>query len=396
MSKRLVQLDSLRGIAALSVVVCHLFEVFPALFALVEGRSHSHALLLLFLPPLYLLWAGHTAVLLFFVLSGFVLVLPFLEPRGGGGFPNYGYYIARRICRIYLPYVFCIAVTMLAASLVPANALVGLSDVMHKLWSQAPSRPLIAQHLLLVGTFDSMTYNGVIWTLVYELRISLIFPLIALAVMKWKGSRSIGVAIGVAVTAAAVVQLLKNSPVAAGYIFTLFYAAIFMVGATLAKYRVSLAERVATVRPTTRAFLVIAALLLCSADALSKLTPYTFLSHPFEFCAIGGICLSIILCIDSTLMLASPLVWLGKISYSLYLWHMPVLLTVLHLGYGRVSMWVLIPVAVIGSLIVASIMHRLIELPAMRLSRRIDQFSAKPAGVPILATLSDSATAQPA
>ena len=41
--------------------------------------------------------------------------------------------------------------------------------------------------------------------------------------------------------------------------------------------------------------------------------------------------------------------WLGKISYSLYLWHLPVLLTFVHVGFGRLPLGVLLVGAAFSS-----------------------------------------------
>ena len=71
-SVRLTELDSLRGLAALSVVFAHYLHVFPV-GGEVDRMAHVATR-----TPLYLAYAGHEAVILFFLLSGFVLALPFL------------------------------------------------------------------------------------------------------------------------------------------------------------------------------------------------------------------------------------------------------------------------------------------------------------------------------
>lgn len=63
--KRYDEIDSLRGFAALAVIISHGL----AIFALPSN--------LLDVTPLYLLWSSHEVVIFFFVLSGFVLTLLF-------------------------------------------------------------------------------------------------------------------------------------------------------------------------------------------------------------------------------------------------------------------------------------------------------------------------------
>src|ERR1700754_945064 len=86
MAGRLLQLDSLRGFAAMTVVWHHWRQAYWAT------------------PPRWFMQpfsAGHEAVILFFILSGYVLSLPVWINRQ----PRYADYLIRRISRIYLPYV---------------------------------------------------------------------------------------------------------------------------------------------------------------------------------------------------------------------------------------------------------------------------------------------------
>src|SRR5690606_33375733 len=97
---RLEELDSLRGLAALVVLSQHV------LFTIVEPPP------IIDYTPLHLLWAGHEAVIFFFVLSGFVLALPFVDGRPF----DYGPYAIKRVFRIWLPYVVATAAALLIAS----------------------------------------------------------------------------------------------------------------------------------------------------------------------------------------------------------------------------------------------------------------------------------------
>jgi peptidoglycan/LPS O-acetylase OafA/YrhL len=68
--------------------------------------------------------------------------------------------------------------------------------------------------------------------------------------------------------------------------------------------------------------------------------------------------------------LKSPrLLELGRISYSLYLSHLPVLLTVFHLGAGILPFWALSILSVLLSLIVAWVMYNCVEAPSIRLAK---------------------------
>jgi peptidoglycan/LPS O-acetylase OafA/YrhL len=67
----------------------------------------------------------------------------------------------------------------------------------------------------------------------------------------------------------------------------------------------------------------------------------------------------------ATLLNFKPISWIGKISYSLYVWHLPVDLLVQKFmpGYWLVS--------VVASIAIATFSYYFIELPFIKLGRRI-------------------------
>ena len=94
--QRYEELDSLRGLAALTVVFSHFMVVFNINYQDTYGMGliqnwYKYS-------PIRLFWAGHEAVILFFILSGFVLTIPFLKNNPF----SYKGYLVKRIFRIYL------------------------------------------------------------------------------------------------------------------------------------------------------------------------------------------------------------------------------------------------------------------------------------------------------
>lgn len=63
---------------------------------------------------------------------------------------------------------------------------------------------------------------------------------------------------------------------------------------------------------------------------------------------------------------ARPGVWLGEISYGIYLWHLPVILALKTAGTPD-SFWVLLPLTLAPTLLLAALSYRWIERPAMGL-----------------------------
>jgi peptidoglycan/LPS O-acetylase OafA/YrhL len=116
--QRLISLDALRGLAALVVVFAHCYETLP------EGQrwitDHSSPWDKVTRP----FHNGQAAVALFFVLSGYVLALPFLQ----GQVMEYRTYVLRRICRIYLPFVAATGLAALLAGFAVHGEVAGASQ----------------------------------------------------------------------------------------------------------------------------------------------------------------------------------------------------------------------------------------------------------------------------
>lgn len=152
--ERLDVLDGLRGIAVLLVLWYHVWEIswLPAPFPWLQ-----------FLPE-----TGFVGVHLFFFLSGFVITYPFLYAHlFGGTAPSWRHFAWRRFVKIAPSYVLSIAVAFA----------IGYAQLQ-------PSGPVwqsLLAHLLFIHTWFVPTYgsiNGVLWTLAVEVEFYLCFPLI--------------------------------------------------------------------------------------------------------------------------------------------------------------------------------------------------------------------------
>lgn len=178
---RLTSLDGLRGVAALIVVVHHGLLVLPEFANPLYGTGGAGSLAWFVYSPLHLFAAGEEAVVVFFILSGFVLALPVVR----GGFHWLAYY-ASRLLRLYLP---------VAASLLWAFAVIAVvprASLLHNAspWMRdhgVPITPLavIRDIVLVTGTSD---LDGPLWSLRWEVLFSLLLPLyvlLALKVRRW-------------------------------------------------------------------------------------------------------------------------------------------------------------------------------------------------------------------
>ncbi|GEC75563.1 hypothetical protein GCM10010213_17640 [Microbacterium maritypicum] len=99
-SSRFIALDGLRGVAAVMVVVYHFLlatSLSDEYLRVLSGETSSSPVVgLIANTPLRYLVMGPEAVIVFFVLSGFVLVLPMLR---GSGLDLWNYF-PRRLLRL--------------------------------------------------------------------------------------------------------------------------------------------------------------------------------------------------------------------------------------------------------------------------------------------------------
>lgn len=65
--------------------------------------------------------------------------------------------------------------------------------------------------------------------------------------------------------------------------------------------------------------------------------------------------------------------YLGRISYSLYLFHPLVLLAALHLFYGQIGLGPLLGLTFVATVLTADIAYRCLERPAMRMARALGE-----------------------
>lgn len=155
-------IDALRGFAALSVVLFHIGGAgLPKLSSPLTSR---------------LTFWGWTGVEVFFVISGFVI--PFVLMKGRYRWSGAGLFLTRRFIRIWPPSAILIGLTVLQYAIVNR---MGQGDPAG--WTQLSSGGIAANLLYIVPFTDYRWLNGILWTLSvefqYYLFLALAFPLMA-------------------------------------------------------------------------------------------------------------------------------------------------------------------------------------------------------------------------
>ncbi len=398
---RLAALDSVRGLAAMIVVVHHCLLTQPAFsdffFSGWRTPPHDRAQWLLFRTPAGLAWSGFEAVTLFYVLSGLVLALPWAERRP----PGYAAFCVKRVARIYLPYVVAVAIAGVLNAVLQRWAHVPTaSDWVNTMsWTHPVTPVVILDHALMYG--HRITVNGAVHSLTWEMRVSLLFPLLIWPIARFRAlgaAAALGVILilivglqygfGDGLQAGATLLWSRPSHTLAGKAatelqHTAYFACFFVLGAALAMNLRSIRDRLAAMPPAARLGLLALGLVGLQAhwsrihavqDGMVALGSALVLAAAL---APGGI---------ERVLLSRPLRFLGRISYSIYLVHVPLILTmVILLQAAPITplLLVILPAAV-G---VGWLFHCTVAEPCARLGQRVARrFEPRPV-VPALATV---------
>ena len=323
--RRVLELDALRGLAALSVAIFHCTDHY--------GREIGHTV-----PPAFGFPAGNYGVELFFLISGFVIFMTLERTRSAADF------VVSRFSRLFPAYWAAIIVT---AAVVYT---IGLPQQQIGGWDLALNLTMV-QQLLGVEHLD-----GSYWTLQIEL-FFYIQMLFWFSVRQLHRIRSIIVAWLVV----SLVAGLWERVVGHAFSYTLSellilrYIPFFAVGILF--YRI-------WTRPTeVRADYL---LILASLFVIGITLPPVYL-------AVAAFCIAVFwLFVSGRLrwLRLSPFVFLGTISYSEYLLHQDIGFTIIwHLEMIGFSGTVASVVAILTTAALAALLTFLVERPAMRAIR---------------------------
>ncbi len=292
---------------------------------------------------------GYTGVYVFFVISGFII--PYSLQRGGYELRNFGRFMLKRSIRIYPPYLLSIPITLLALSrFVHPHS----SDVIHVTFWQ------VCSHLLYLNDLvGSPWINVVYWTLAIE------FQWYVLA----------GLLHGLFVSRSAVVRFIPVALAVVVYFLTtsdriVFHGMpVFLIGVFVFQYKMGLIG-------WRRMLCLIAIMVWTMRGPTGMLIAW--------IAAATGL---VIAFVSFRNRIAD---FLGDVSYSVYLFHLPIGVTVIGwlsylLPYSGVYLVVLDILGIAASVAGAYVLYRWVEKPAQDLASRIRFLPARPPEI-VLAT----------
>lgn len=351
--RRIAGLDGLRGLAILLVVAYHLWVGITDQAQLTSGAW------------LVYLYAGSTGVTLFFVLSGFLVCQPFLERLPSGELYSVKEYALHRALRILPPYyiVGCIGIlcTQRFDQLLPV--------------------------LLFSSHGWSLEYfSAVWWSLATEIQFYFLVPLIFWIVLRSKRNFSL-LLIGVLVAFAYWAVVCKWIEPLWGDHFEFQFGLIlsvlgqmpaFVVGVLVAlihrRNRWPVVMGVFREHAYISGLLVVLGWVLLPAAYMGARI-YTWHApwHVLPEALIWGAVVWVMLHRDSSAasLLDNPAMrYFGKISFSLYLVHMPVLQFALSQSEAY-SLWAALLLVFTLSVAIAQLLYWLVERPSLILKNKL-------------------------
>jgi peptidoglycan/LPS O-acetylase OafA/YrhL len=370
--RRLNYLDSIRGVAALIVLLHHCW--LASTNFLDGGAAVAFSSITNFIHyNVEKLLAGRAAVMIFFVLSGFVLAYSLQKnPMTYAGFA------IKRIFRIYPAFLFVVLSSYALHLLIGFRHDVGSQVLREDLINTDLSVLALVKHLALLGTTDSIRLDVVIWSLVHEMRISLIFPLILLSVRKY-GLRAV-TGYWLFSLACTTLSFYVTGQISTGYdettitgsmFVTGYFIVFFALGARLAIERERVALKIANL-PWMKVFLfaVVAVCLLKSSRDVNNLKGIVT-DYISGIGAFGLIAVALGVQKFRAILNHKLPIWLGRISYSLYLVHIPILYAVNQTIGGPWLGLRMSAVVIAVSLLAAELVARFIEFPSIRMGKKL-------------------------
>lgn len=323
-------MDGLRGVSVLWIVLFH--------YTVLRDAADSWAQALRDTPSIASFIAhGPFAVDLFFLISGFLLTLPWISrAHDGAPAPDTRRFYVRRIRRIVPAYYLHLAVLFAVVMPLLHGITYWRSDLYVDLLNAAAHALFV--HNLSPLTSGSLGVNGALWTLAIEAQFYLLLPLLAPLFVRapWRA-----LAAAIAVSAAwiagshhgfdALVQwhleMGRHWQWSESSIRRLLaiqfpaYLVHFALGATMA--RLWFLHR-ARISPRSRA-IVLGASVGVLAAIVAGWRPLGEWGWMVSLAALAGVVLAAALG-AAVVLERGPLAFVGRISYSAYLWHLPLLL----------------------------------------------------------------------
>lgn len=352
---RYKQLDALRGIAAISVFLSHYIGIFD--FESIYFKN------IIRYTPLHIYYDGAAAVILFFVLSGFVLGLPYLNSDKKVSVLSFYF---KRLFRIYPAFIIAIIFSLfLKKFLYNQVNLLGFSQWIQSFWNWdfgSVSFKQVIKTLMLIGpSFNTDLVDPVIWSLIVEMKISLLMPFFIFFISKTNFYSNIAFTICIYII----------SPD--------HYSAIFIYGIILAKHRIDIIHYLKNQRKIVIASLLVIGIIFYSSRYTFRLELITneYVKNCIDYLIAIGSSILIFIVLSNNRLSAffqkRLFSFLGDISYSLYLIHLPILIISCSLFSNNfaLSPFFIFITGILTSVAISKIILNFVEIPFQKYASKL-------------------------
>jgi len=364
-TRHLEWIDFLRGLSAVAVILFHVRVDLWVGWNVIHANPNAYSNLdratawLSILTPFF-----GSAVMLFFLVSGFCVHYPY---AGSGRILELKTYSARRFFRIYPPYLGAVVFSIIV------ELLIG-----HRLGNQPSSLATVLRSMFMVQNYGvhpgQMTANPSLWSLPVEVELYIVYPLFYWLLMRFGGRRALIVAAAVSLAA---LGLSLNSRL--DFVFNIpghfaVYWIIWCAGALLAEGVKR--DRLPVWKPWMSAGMAAALLLaLCVEVRKLPLEVQHLTWALFYFTIISWGLTRHDLLLSWSVPVRNAFVFLGMISYSLYLIHFPLfrlcgVLWVSHFGAKPADFLISLLFCVLA-IPVAYLFYVTIEAPSHRFAQSV-------------------------
>jgi len=329
----------------------------------------SQALPILNKPWIRPFWDGPGAVMLFFVLSGFVLTLPYVASTARKLEPIP--FIIRRITRLYPAYWAALTLALAFRFLIfDPHALSGLSPWVRLHWSLPIGWTSIISHMFMIfPNLQVDQIDPVIWSLIIEMKVSLLFPLLIMLVTRT--TKMIYGALALITTIALTTPLHFVTHSSSSWSRAAIMLPVFLVGSYLARFRGELVFRLRA----SRWIRLAAAIAGVGLYSMVWFVPLEKQSLARWGSALGSGAFILLFLASARLQsigTARPIQFLGKVSYSFYLIHLPILITAASFLFPLLhSFAAVVAISLVACLLTAWVLYSLIEVPAHNWGKRL-------------------------
>lgn len=379
----LPRIEALRGFAALAVAWLHS----SVIINLADGHKLTGMPRLVLWGIRLSIWAtnGRVAVLIFFVISGLVLGLMIDAAASRGLWRNYAAFLVRRAFRIYpahwaalLLFVPLAVLTLFQVPVADPAFLASMSPDPRWWFDGTIYGHFNRWEFVRTGILYDQMYNSVTWSLRVEMQACFFIPFLV-----WLTRRR-SIALDVAVLAALIgIAALVDTSVRPDAVFV--YLPAFHLGAIAGSQGPRIAAALGRRRYATATGLVVCYLVAVLPAALARSFDGFWMTLDMTFAAFGLVVLIAWAKLGRLdgLFLNPVSRWIGRLSYSFYLWHW------LLLAMAMRALLILVPGAVVvgplnqllffalaGSSIlltlgIAALSYRWVERPFMILGRSV-------------------------